>query len=293
MEAQPIPETMLQAVRQFADPQVAHDFFVQIRFPYGVACPRIGCGSARVAYLPKVRRWYCNECKRQSSVKVGTIFEDSPMGLDKWLPAIWLLASNRNGISSCEIARALGVTQKTAWFMLHRIRTAMASGTFEKLAGPVEADETYIGGYTRGVLRPDGSRKARGPRAGKTIVMGIVERREKKKGKIRAFVSRALRARRFKTRCAITSSKALRSTRTGCTATKPFATTLPTILSTMPTSTFVVTFTRTTSNRSGRYSSERSKARTSLRVRHIFSGTLMSRSSASTLATKQMARALP
>jgi len=146
MDTQPIPDTMLQAVRQFADPQVAHDFFVQIRWPNGVACPRMGCGSASVAYLPKYRRWYCNDCKRQFTAKVGTIFEDSPIGFDKWLPAIWLIASNRNGISSTELARALKVTQKTAWFMLHRIRLAMGSGSFRMLTGIVEADEAYIGG---------------------------------------------------------------------------------------------------------------------------------------------------
>ncbi len=143
---QTIPTTMLQAVRQFADPQVAHDFFVQIRWPNGVACPRMGCGSAAVAFMPKVRRWYCNECKKQFSAKIGTIFEDSPIGLDKWLPAMWLIASNRNGISSYEIARALEVTQKSAWFMLHRIREAMQDDTFSMLTGTVEVDEAYIGG---------------------------------------------------------------------------------------------------------------------------------------------------
>ena len=135
MDKQPIPETMLEAVRQFSDPQVAHDFFVQLRWPNGVACPRMGCGSANVAYLAKQKRWYCNECHRQSSAKVGTIFEDSPIPFTKWLPAIWLLASNRNGISSCEVARALKVTQKTAWFMLHRIRLAMNDGSIDQLRG--------------------------------------------------------------------------------------------------------------------------------------------------------------
>src|SRR5579863_7702197 len=146
MDKQPIPETMLEAVRQFADPQVAHDFFVAIRFPNGVACPRMGCGSAAVAYMPKHWRWYCNDCKRQFSAKVGTVFEDSPIPLTKWLPAIWLIASNRNGISSYEIARGLGVTQKTAWFMLHRIREMMADEPTDQLTGTVEADEAYIGG---------------------------------------------------------------------------------------------------------------------------------------------------
>lgn len=188
MDQQTTPQTMLQAVRQFADPQVAHDFFVGIRFPNGVACPRDGCGSGSVAWLKNVRRWYCNDCKKQFSAKVGTIFEDSPIGLDKWLPAIWLIASNRNGISSHELGRALHVTQRTAWFMLHRIREAMTDESFIKLMGPVEADEAYFGGRLR---RPNvGSKKMNtphpGPQIGKTAVFGIVQRREK--GKVRAFV---------------------------------------------------------------------------------------------------------
>lgn len=179
------PKTLLEATRYFADPDVAQDFLASIRWPNGVACPRMGCGSASVAYLKNARRWYCNECKRKFSVKVGTIFEDSPIGLDKWLPAVWLLASNRNGISSCELARGLGVTQKTAWFMLHRIRTAMATGTYEKqLAGSVEADETYVGGKVRPPRPGRTGAKAKGPAAGKTTVMGIFERG----GKVRAFV---------------------------------------------------------------------------------------------------------
>jgi transposase-like protein len=184
MDKQPVPETMIQAVAQFADPQIAHDFFVQIRWPHGPACPRLGCGSMDVAFLANQNRWYCRACKKQSSVKVGTIFEDSPISLSKWLPAIWLLASNRNGISSCEVARALNVTQKTAWFMLHRIRTAMADQSFEKFQGPVEADETYVGGKTTALRQPDGSLKRFGPNKDKVTVMGIVER----KGRIKAFV---------------------------------------------------------------------------------------------------------
>ena len=182
---------MLEAVRKFTDPQVAHDFFVQIRWPNGMACPREGCGSAGVAYLEKVRRWYCNDCKKQFSAKVGTIFEDSPIGLDKWLPAIWLIASNRNGISSHELARALDVTQKTAWFMLHRIREAMADENYIKLQGPVEADEAYIGGRKRrpNVGTANLALSPTGPQAGKTIIFGMVQRR--KGGKARAFVASA------------------------------------------------------------------------------------------------------
>jgi transposase-like protein len=175
---------MLEAVQAFSDPQVAHDFFLQIRWPDGlVACPR-ACGSVKVAYMPKHRRWYCNDCKGQFTAKTGTIFEDSPIRFDKWLPAIWLLASNRNGVSSCELARALKVTQKTAWFMLHRIREAMRNESFELMRGPVEADETYVGGKYRAERDHHGRAKRNGPNYNKTTVMGIVQRN----GGIRAFV---------------------------------------------------------------------------------------------------------
>ena|SRR5665213_3413852 len=190
---QPIPETMLEAARQFADPEVAHAFFVQMRWPNGVACPRTGCGNADVVYMPKQKRWYCRECKGQFTAKLGTIFEDSPIGFDKWLPAVWLIASARNGISSYEIARALKVTQKSAWFMLHRIRDAMEDRTFSMLTGTVEIDEAYIGGkyhnkskskrrklheqrIARGLTRPDAYVE-------KTAVVGMVERG----GRVRAF----------------------------------------------------------------------------------------------------------
>jgi len=178
---------MAEAVARFSDSEVAHDFFVQRRWPDGVACP-LDCGSTAVTYMPKRRRWYCRDCKGQFTAKTRTIFEDSPIGFDKWLPAFWLIASNRNGISSYELHRGLGVTQKTAWFMLHRIREAMADEHFTKLVGPVEADEAYFGGPRR---RPNiGNRnlatKSEGPQEGKTAVFGMVQRRES--GKVRAFV---------------------------------------------------------------------------------------------------------
>ncbi|HXW52441.1 MAG TPA: IS1595 family transposase [Candidatus Acidoferrales bacterium] len=179
MEKHKIPETMLQAVRQFADPQVAHEFFAQIRWPNGVGCPRSGCGSDLVSYMPKYRRWYCAECKKQFSAKVGTIFEDSPIGLDKWLPAIWLLASNRNGISSHELGRALKVTQKTAWFMLQRIREAMRQTGHAPMTGHVEADEAYIGGQNRFSKRLRKLEKQGHivhPFTSKTGVFGLVQR---------------------------------------------------------------------------------------------------------------------
>jgi transposase-like protein len=187
-----VPDTMLEAVRMFANEQIAHEFFVQIRFPHGVACPRPGCGSAAVAYMAKHWRWYCNECKRQFSAKVGTVFEDSPISLTKWLPAIWLIASNRNGISSYEIARGLGVTQKTAWFMLHRIREMMADEPNDQLAGTVETDEAYIGGKWESMNK---KRRAKIDKAGltplssKAPVVGMVERRQRdgRKGRVRAY----------------------------------------------------------------------------------------------------------
>ncbi len=181
---QDVPATMLEAVRRFADPQVAHDYFVQIRWPNAVACPR-DCGSVNVAYMAKHRRWYCRDCKGQFTAKVGTVFEDSPIGFDKWLPAMWLIASARNGISSCEIARALHVTQKTAWFMLHRLRATMQTGTFEKLTGPVEADETFVGGKARNMHLKRRKQFITGTGGkNKVAVLGIIER----KGKVRAFV---------------------------------------------------------------------------------------------------------
>jgi transposase-like protein len=184
MDKQPVPETMLEAVRRFADPQVAHDFWVQMRWPDGVACP-LDCGSVAVAYMPRRRRWYCRDCKGQFTAKVGTIFEDSPIGFDKWLPAIWLIASNRNGISSYELARGLQVTQRTAWFMLHRIREAMKNENFEPLKGTVEVDETFIGGKWHN--KPLKKRRALGRtahvREEKAAVFGMVER----KGRVRAW----------------------------------------------------------------------------------------------------------
>jgi transposase-like protein len=142
-----VPRTLIEVVVYFADQQVAHDFFVALRWPNGAGCPH--CGNAEVHYLPKYRRWTCKECRQQFTAKTGTIFEDSPISFSKWLPAIWLLTATRNGTSSSELARAIGVTQKTAWFMLHRIREAVADHCDGFLSGPVEADETYIGGLTK------------------------------------------------------------------------------------------------------------------------------------------------
>jgi transposase-like protein len=142
--AQTPPNTLLEAVRYFSDADLALDFMAKLRWPNGVVCPH--CEATEPGFLATRRIWKCRECRKQFSIKVGTVFEDSPLGLDKWLPCLWLIANAKNGISSYEISRALGVTQKTAWFMLHRVRLAMQTKSFAKMSGTVESDESYIGG---------------------------------------------------------------------------------------------------------------------------------------------------
>jgi transposase-like protein len=143
---------LAQAIRHFANPDTCIDFLANLRWPNGVTCPK--CGSKEVSFISTRRIWKCKEKHdhRQFSAKVGTIMEDSPIPLDKWLTAMWLICNCRNGVSSYEIARDLGVTQKSAWFMAHRIRLAMQNGSFNKLGGPggeVECDEAFIGGKAK------------------------------------------------------------------------------------------------------------------------------------------------
>ena len=171
------PATLLQAIKYFDDEDVALEFVATLRWPNGEqVCPK--CGSENKHYFLKTRRvWKCRDCRKQFSFKVGTIFEDSPIKMAKWLPAVWMLVNCRNGISSYELARDLGVTQKTAWFMLHRIRLAMQSGTFEKMRGEVEADEVYIGGKAKNMHMERRKRIIRGTGGhDKTAVMGLLER---------------------------------------------------------------------------------------------------------------------
>jgi transposase-like protein len=170
-----LPTNLLEAVRYFTDLDVANDFVAQMRWNGMPICPR--CGSVEHSYVSTRRIWKCKACKRQFSVKVGTIFEDSPLGLDKWLPAIWLTANSKNGISSHELGRALGITQKSAWFMLHRIRLAMQAKTFEKLGGEVEVDETFIGGKARNMHKHVRAQKITGTGGkDKTAVVGLRQR---------------------------------------------------------------------------------------------------------------------
>jgi transposase-like protein len=165
----------------FADPEHCHQFMVRLRWPDGkVRCPR--CNSEDVSYLPnaKVYKCYGKHPKQKFSLKVGTVFEDSPIGLDKWLPVMWLVVNSKNGISSWEIHRAMGVTQKTAWFMLQRARLAMQDDRKGgKLSGEVEIDETYIGGKARNMHRSVKAKKLEGKGggvAGKIGVQGLLER---------------------------------------------------------------------------------------------------------------------
>ena len=171
------PKTLLEAIRYFSDLDVATEHVAKTRWPDGPVCPACGTLDPKHYYLKTRRVWKCRACKKQFSVKVGTVFEDSPIGLDKWLPAMWMLANSKNGVSSHEMARSLGVTQKTAWFMLHRLRLAMQAGTIEKLSGQVEADETFIGGKARNMHKRKREQKIQGRgMSGKVAVMGLLER---------------------------------------------------------------------------------------------------------------------
>jgi len=171
------PQTLVEAVRHFADSDVTHNTMVELRWPSGVHCPT--CGRVDVRFIATRRMWECKEKhpKKQFSSKVGTIFEDSPLSLDKWFVAIWQIANCKNGVSSYELARAIGVTQKTAWFMLHRIRLAMQTGSFIKSGGEFEADETFIGGRAKNMSASRRAKSIPGSGvAGKEVVMGVLRR---------------------------------------------------------------------------------------------------------------------
>lgn len=178
------PTSLIAAVRYFSDLAVCNDYMKSIKWPDGQVCC-FKCGSVNVGEIKTRNMLKCRDCKKQFSYKVGTIFEDSPLGLDKWFVAVWAIANCKNGISSHELGRALGVTQKTAWFMLHRVREAMRTGTFRKLAGTVESDETFVGGKAENMHKHVRERKIRGRGSvGKAIVHGLLERG----GEVRAKV---------------------------------------------------------------------------------------------------------
>lgn len=183
------PKTLQEAIRYFSDEQNCIRTIAEMRWPNGPACP--ACGHMQHYWLESQKRWKCKECWKQFSVKVGTIFEDSPISLDKWLTALWMLVNCRNGVSSYEVARTVGVTQKSAWFMLQRLRLALQNGSMMKLGGggtPVEVDETFIGGKARNMHKSKRLRIGHGIGMqgghGKTVVMGMLERG----GKVKATV---------------------------------------------------------------------------------------------------------
>jgi transposase-like protein len=190
------PKTLQQAIVYFSDPETAFAEMVKFRWPDGVVkCPT--CGSSDVYFTKSRRIWQCktDHAKRQFSVKIGSIMEDSPLGIDKWLVALWLITNAKNGISSYELARAIGVTQKSAWFMLHRIRLAMQDEDGGKLGGDVEVDETYIGGRARNMHKERHRRiiKNGSRTAGKVAVMGLLERHGDGSSRVRTRIVKGSR----------------------------------------------------------------------------------------------------
>lgn len=193
------PKTLQEAIRYFKDEQTCIDAIAELRWPDGPICPK--CGHNEHYYLATQRRWKCKQCKKQFSVKQGTIFEDSPVPLEKWLIALWMLVNCRNGVSSYELGRSLGITQKSAWFVLHRLRLALREGNLAKLGGSgseVESDEAYVGGSARFMHgdRRERLRKAReaclhGDTSliGKSAVWGLLDRDQRK---VRATVVNAV-----------------------------------------------------------------------------------------------------
>jgi transposase-like protein len=191
------PKTLQAAIKHYSDEQVCIDAVAKMRWPNGPECP--ACGHKDHYYLKTQKRWKCKECYKQFTVKLGTVFEDSPLSLTKWLPALWMLCNNRNGISSWELHRALGVSQKAAWFMLQRLRLALQDGSIVKMGGPgkeVESDETFVGGKAKNM---HASRRAQFKVAretsmtgdanlvNKTAVWGVLDREQRK---VRATVVR-------------------------------------------------------------------------------------------------------
>lgn len=196
MNLSELPATQVEAIRYFGEEERCHAFLAGMRWPEGVRCAHCGSGSVgklvvsvvpsrskKEGAKPTTRRlWNCKACKRQFTVKTGTIFEDSALGLEKWLPGVWMICNAKNGVSSCELARSLGVTQKSAWFMGHRIRLALREGSFE-LGGEVEADETFI--YPKAAKMNKAQRErieVKRGKGAKIAVQGMLQRSEVKKG---------------------------------------------------------------------------------------------------------------
>ena len=181
MAATDAPRTLQEAINVYSDLDTCQRVLVEQRWPDGVVCPT--CGSRDVSYLSNQRRWQCRTKHplRQFSIKVGTIMEDSPLGLDKWMAVMWLIANAKNGISSYELHRAIGITQKSAWFMLHRIRLSMQAKGGGKIGGEIEVDETFIGGKARNMHSAKRKRVITGTGgSGKVAVQGLLQRHSKR-----------------------------------------------------------------------------------------------------------------
>lgn len=191
------PRTLQEAIICYNDYANCHEFMMSLRWPDGkVTCPR--CGSDHVVYLENPRVWKCygKHDHAKFSLKTGTVFEDSPIGLDKWLTAVWTLTKAKNGVSSHEMHRSIGVTQKTAWFMTQRIRLAMQQGGIVKATGQVELDETFIGGKARNMHKRIRARKITGTGGkDKTMVIGVLQR----SGKVRVSVKGSRKKRPLQT----------------------------------------------------------------------------------------------
>lgn len=171
------PKTLLEAIEYFADAEIAHEIAVELRFPTGVHCPT--CGRSDPRFISTRKMWECKEThpKRQFSAKLGTIMEDSPLPYKVWFAALWSIANDKNGISSYEFARMTGITQKSAWHVLHRCRLAMKVGGLDKLDGTLEIDETYIGGKARNMSKAKRAKMGRGDHARRKVgVAGILKR---------------------------------------------------------------------------------------------------------------------
>ena len=171
------PKSLQQAIRYFSDEQVCIDTVAALRWPNGPSCP--ACEHTEHYYLKTQKRWKCKECGRQFSVKLGTMFEDSPLSLDKWLCALWMLVNCKNGVSSHEVGRGLEITQKSAWFVLQRLRLALQAGSLVKLGGDggeIEVDEAYIGGKARNMHKSKRQRLSGVLNEDKITVLGFIER---------------------------------------------------------------------------------------------------------------------
>lgn len=185
-----IPKTLMEAIRHYSDEQVCIDTVAAMRWSDGKpVCPKCGTaeGERKHYWLATQKRWKCYSCRKQFSVKVDSVFEDSALGLDKWMVALWMLCNCKNGVSSYEISRELGIAQQHAWHMLHRLRLALQLPEGEKLGGVVEADECFVGGKISNMHKSKRAQlggKTRGTK-GKAVVVGMVERG----GRVRAQVT--------------------------------------------------------------------------------------------------------